>query len=393
MDLSAISLSLQSALLFGAIAFCVLFALLHLREARRGDFAAGYAMGGYLFLSGLYLFPWAAGHLGWYARPATRQVLFYVPFQQLLLIGPCIYLYVNKLLGVHEREKGSNLWHYLPGFLYLLYSLVVWVVDTFYRDYHFFYADGQDKDLATWYQVAGLVSMAGYTTLAYLRYRTYTKTSRQEISYFDAVTYDWVRRYLILLFVLVVLRLLFFVAYPGFGNFGQNFWYYLAYGCVAGTIGLAGYTEAVRRAAGGLVATSLTPELRNAVSAEATPYSDIAEGDLNHWQDRLEALLNEREPFRNPTLSLTDLAAMLELNRRQTSALINLRYEQNFNDFINGHRVRAIQESIQAGRHRERTLLALALEAGFNSKTTFNRVFKRETGLTPGQYQRKVGKS
>ena len=375
------------------MAFCVLFALLHLQEARRGDFPAGYAMAGYLFLSGLYLFPWAAGHLGWYAKPATRRILFYVPFQQLLLIGPCIYLYVRLLLGGSSIKTRTRLRHFLPGLLYLVYSLIVWIVDTFFRRYRFFYADGQDKDLATWYQVAGLISVAGYTTLAYLRYRTYTKTSRQEISYFDAVTYGWVRRYLILLFVLVALRLLFFVAYPGFGNFGQNFWYYLAYGCVAGTIGLAGYTEAVRRAAGGLVAASLTPEVRDFVPAETVPYANIAEGDLDHWQARLEALLNQREPFRNPTLSLTDLAAMLELNRRQTSALINLRYEQNFNDFINGYRVRALQESIQAGRHRERTLLALALEAGFNSKTTFNRVFKRETGLTPGQYQRKVGKS
>ena len=389
MRLAEISLSLQSALLFAAIAFCWLFSLLHLRASRNQETRAGYWMAGFLVLSGLYLFPWAAGHLGWYGEPATREILFYVPFQQLLLIGPCMYLYVRSLLGDAEAKGSPLLRHFLPGLLYLAYSLIVWCVDTFFREYHYFYADGQDKDLAAWYQVVGLLSMAGYTALAYRRYRSYTVAARAEVSFFDAVTYGWVRQYLILLFILVALRLGFFLAYPGFGNFGQNFWYYLAYGGVAGTIGLAAYAEAVRRAAGGLVADS-APLGDDGPANTETPYAGIEEADLDVWQSRLENLMDTAAPYRNPTLSLSDLAAQLNLHRRQTSALINLRYRQNFNDYINGYRVRAIQESIRAGQHREHTLLALALEAGFNSKSTFNRVFKRETGFTPGQYQRKV---
>ena len=58
----------------------------------------------------------------------------------------------------------------------------------------------------------------------------------------------------------------------------------------------------------------------------------------------------------------------------------------NFNDFVNQFRVAAIKERLAQGEHLQFTLLAIALECGFNSKATFNRVFKKWEGKTPGQY-------
>jgi AraC-like DNA-binding protein len=58
----------------------------------------------------------------------------------------------------------------------------------------------------------------------------------------------------------------------------------------------------------------------------------------------------------------------------------------NFNDFVNQHRIEALLQKIAEGEHSIQTLISIALECGFNSKSTFNRAFKRATSLSPKEY-------
>ena len=62
----------------------------------------------------------------------------------------------------------------------------------------------------------------------------------------------------------------------------------------------------------------------------------------------------------------------------------------NFNDYINAHRVEAVKEAIRNGSSKELTLLAIALDCGFNSKTTFNRAFKKHSGISPKSFLQQV---
>jgi AraC-like DNA-binding protein len=96
--------------------------------------------------------------------------------------------------------------------------------------------------------------------------------------------------------------------------------------------------------------------------------------------------MEEQRLYENPTLTLTDLAGALGITTKQTSALVNQGFGMNFNDFVNHYRVEAVKERLARGEHEKFTLLGIALACGFNSKSTFNRVFKRDTSLTPGQY-------
>lgn len=100
----------------------------------------------------------------------------------------------------------------------------------------------------------------------------------------------------------------------------------------------------------------------------------------------LEELMAAERPHLNPRLTLAELARLLDVPPHQLSRQLNEEFGKSFFDFVNGYRVSAFQEAIAAGAHRERTLLSLALEAGFNSKTSFNRAFKKHVGLTPRQY-------
>jgi AraC-like DNA-binding protein len=89
-------------------------------------------------------------------------------------------------------------------------------------------------------------------------------------------------------------------------------------------------------------------------------------------------------------LSLEELAGELNLPVRYVSYLINTYHDTNFHHFVNTYRVREVMRKMEDPAEAHKTLLALALEAGFNSKSTFNQVFKSQTGQSPSEYLRKV---
>jgi AraC-like DNA-binding protein len=98
-----------------------------------------------------------------------------------------------------------------------------------------------------------------------------------------------------------------------------------------------------------------------------------------------EVMARER-PYLDPELSLYKLAELTDMPPNHLSQVINSQAHQNFFDFVNQYRVEAFKEAIARGAARQFTLMALAFEVGFNSKSSFNRAFKKFTGKTPQQY-------
>jgi len=104
----------------------------------------------------------------------------------------------------------------------------------------------------------------------------------------------------------------------------------------------------------------------------------------------LFALMDTEHPWKDPDLTLAELAARLESTPHKVSELLNARVGQTFYDFVNGYRVQEVQRRIASGENRTRTMLTLALDAGFASKSTFNQAFKNRTGQTPSAYRKAI---
>jgi AraC-like DNA-binding protein len=98
------------------------------------------------------------------------------------------------------------------------------------------------------------------------------------------------------------------------------------------------------------------------------------------------SLMETEKPFLNPELSLYQLARQLNQPAKLVSSTINRGTGQTFQAFVNAYRVKEVMQQIENGQHKQLTLLAIALDAGFNSKATFNRVFRAQTGKTPGEF-------
>tara|TARA_R110001592_G_scaffold9555_3_gene50551 strand:+ start:538 stop:2871 length:2334 start_codon:yes stop_codon:yes gene_type:complete len=110
------------------------------------------------------------------------------------------------------------------------------------------------------------------------------------------------------------------------------------------------------------------------------------------YSSRLLKYIQDEKPFLDPNLSLRTLAEQIKINPNQLSWLLNESLNKNFSEFINGYRVQHFKGKVADASQSHLTLLALAYDSGFNSKTVFNTFFKKITGQTPKEYWKEVTK-
>ncbi|MBL8958869.1 MAG: helix-turn-helix domain-containing protein [Gemmatimonadetes bacterium] len=115
--------------------------------------------------------------------------------------------------------------------------------------------------------------------------------------------------------------------------------------------------------------------------------SGLSDRAAQQLKERLLAYMHDARPYRRSELTLAELADGLRTTPHRLSEVLNTELEVTFYDFVNGYRVREVQERLGTPEAANLTLLALALDAGFASKSTFNAAFKRVTGQTPSTYR------
>lgn len=114
--------------------------------------------------------------------------------------------------------------------------------------------------------------------------------------------------------------------------------------------------------------------------------------EIEKYKAQLEQLMSDEKPYLNPDLTLRDLAAQLDLPPNYLSQLLNEGFDKNFSEYVNSYRLEVFKGKVADQNNRHLTILALAYESGFNSKTVFNTFFKKTMGMTPRAYWKKVAK-
>ncbi|ARK12128.1 helix-turn-helix transcriptional regulator [Fibrella sp. ES10-3-2-2] len=103
-------------------------------------------------------------------------------------------------------------------------------------------------------------------------------------------------------------------------------------------------------------------------------------------RQQVDAYIKRHKPYTNPNLTLAELAIRLRIPPHVLSKVLNEEYNKNFFDFINYHRIEELKRRLDDPGFRSYTVLSMAYEVGFNSKTAFNRSFKKLTNQTPSEY-------
>ncbi|ASU35474.1 helix-turn-helix domain-containing protein [Mucilaginibacter xinganensis] len=400
--------SFYSSLLLIFFVHGLVYAILLLRKGVNNESTADKWLGIFLLLCVLNITPWMVGFAGWYDNQPYRDFLFYFPFQHLFFIGPVIFFYVQSLLNPAFQFGRKEWLQLLPGILYLLFTLIMFVTDKLILKKYFFLAGGTDPDFDSWYQYTGFISMSVYFLLSLRYYMIYKKIIVQVISYAEVVLFSWVQKFLIAFLCMLLLKLLFFAGMqiPVFRKlyYVGPWWQYFSFAIVFYYIAITGYSNSIDakisfkinlleyRKATLLLAPVLSLQNDQIIEDAQLIEIDLGETErqdeeenifLMEWRLKIIQLVENEKIYEDPELSLNQMAKQLQTNASVLSKAINQGFGFNFNDFINQYRIEKVKQMLYAGEQKTKTLLGIAYDCGFNSKATFNRAFKKATGLSP----------
>ncbi len=390
----------------------LVYAFLLFRKAYQQERPSDNWLGFFLVMSILYICPWMLGFAGWYWGTEClecRNFMFYVPMNHTLLMGPVIYMYIRSLLNPGFTFNKMDRWHFVPGFAYILWTIIVAVTDLLVMK-RYYLMDGQnDPDFDTWYQAIGLISLLIYLILSLRYYLMYRAFIVQELSFADTVQFKWVRNFLIACFLYFFSTIFLDILRLVGVNIGyqDTWWYYLLFAFIFYYIAISGYANSIEQKktfeldflryrmpnliGGGehpLEVQTEDASFEVLMPAEFTSSNQTADSVIpSIWKEKVENAILVERMYRNPELTLTDLANHLGTNPSLLSKIINRSFGKNFNDYVNQYRVLEVKENLADPQNAHLTIMSLAYDAGFNSKATFNRAFKKFTGDNPKTYQ------
>lgn len=132
-------------------------------------------------------------------------------------------------------------------------------------------------------------------------------------------------------------------------------------------------------------------------SIAETPTASYSKSGLN--QNKIEDLarrlsqhIEQQKPYLNEDLNLNILAEQCSMQPSQLSQVINQQYQKNFYDFVNQYRVEEAKKRLRSSDYDHLSVLGIAFDCGFKSKSSFNRYFKKYTGISPSAFKKKQAK-
>lgn len=335
------------------------------------------------------------GFMDWYDTFRNTKInYFLIPFD--LAFAPLLYFYVRSVTISDFKFHKKDYWHFLFFGIYFPFRLGIWLYDRMQTGYH----ETQNGNIMShpWMEyfyilffIFTSIQMILYLAFAFQHYLNY----KNKIHHYFSNTYNlelnWLRNFLLVYTFLYLYGTGQVVVDTFFTSLSyiQEWWFHLASAMAIIYVSIMGYFTKTESLSG----LSFDPSTVKTASLILPEVSSVAprKPDTNKRDmEKLIQFMENEKPYLNPELNLIDLSNALGMSRSQVSQLINTGLGKNFNDYINQFRVSAVQEMLRAGRQEELSLLGIAYDCGFNSKATFNRVFKKLTGTSPSAYAKNL---
>jgi len=318
--------------------------------------------------------------------------LNYLPYQLPFLVvpfvyGPLLFLYINSLISENPRFRWTDILHFLP-------FLILFGIAFFFKD-----IQGQESptvpfpdDNPSWfaksiYNILIFTSITAYSFLVLVLFFRHRKRIKEQFSFKSSrITLTW------LLFITLTIYFSYFLSFVVSGinifvikvPFDPKVFTYIGLTLFSFAFSFYGYQQAAiyNRYPEGF------PSMLGEHKEEQPKYarSGLSDVNLKKIIDKLEKIMQSEKLYLQPELSLADVSKRLGIPRHHLTQALNIQIGKNFYTYINEYRVKAVIDNLKKPEYRNYTVLAVAFDSGFNSKSTFNSVFKKITGMTPSDF-------
>ncbi len=307
-----------------------------------------------------------------------------------LLFGPLLYLYVDFSLRKAPRFRPKDWLHFLP------FAITYLAMTPFLFGYSAeqkLLADSLDfnsefKSLFITGFVMFFITAVIYPVFAYRKITNYQKYISDNFAYKETISLRWLKNLIwgaAAIFLSVIIA---FLLQEGLNvDFGFKA-EIIPDILVVIFIAVLGFFGIRQQGIFNDTHTHTSNPDIDAVAPEKESYkkSGLKTSDAEILHQKLLDLMKNEKPYLEPKLSLSQLAEKLDITSNNLSQIINQCDEKNFYDFVNGYRVQEFISLASSPQNKNMNLLGIALDAGFNSKSSFNQVFKKITCKTPREY-------
>jgi AraC-like DNA-binding protein len=292
----------------------------------------------------------------------------------LLLHGPLIWLYIKSLQG-SANLKRIDLLHFLPFVLFIInLAIRFWFVPNKEKIGLMTSESFQSRWTYFFFVSVIAISVPTYMFFGLVELNRIQKKVKEYYSTIDNNNLNWLRN---LVFVGLILYSIF-----GLLHIANLFFSFISYKDYQATAFVIASLFILILGFLGQKQSTLFNNYNNFESI-ASIQTEI---NPNSFYNKLELIMKLSKPFLNPELTISDLAKLMEIDTGELSKYLNKTMEQNFYTFINRYRIQTFKEYVETNKFPDYNILGIAFECGFNSKATFNRVFKHFENSTPKTY-------
>ena len=307
-----------------------------------------------------------------------------------LTFGPFLFLYTKYLLYRRWFFKSRDFLHFVP-FVFFTFLYFTFFRGKFSFDTHRFLITDGYVFVRIIFSVAFLASVSFYTYLTLLILGRHRKRLQDRFSFLsESNELNW-------LYVLTGIFSLTYLLYFALGlyNVVTNQGYFdIAYTSdvfltiLAFSVSYFGIKQPYL--------FKLVPEEKeetkeakeHSTQKEKYKNSNLSDEQKEEYIEHIYAFMQTERPFLNAELTVQDLSKQLNISRHHLTEILNNDIGKNFFTFVNEYRVEEVKRRLLDERFEHLTIVAIAFESGFNSKSTFNSIFKQNTGLSPSDYRK-----
>ena len=309
-----------------------------------------------------------------------------------MLFGPFLYLYVRALLSSNPVFKRRDWIHFLPFVIFAVYTLIFSANKPVYN-LHFFEHDGFLVERII-FGLSFYFSISLYTIRTLVHLHRHRKRLRDYYSYdSEIITLRWVMFVGILFSIIYILVMssgifnLFilnreFIDPELFSSTGLTL--------LSFAVSFYGYKQTK------LENAFVEPEevqKRQSDIAKPTPSkyqkSSLKEEDMKRYLQELIQLMKDEKPYLNGELTIQELSDKLGITKHHLTQILNTKLILNFYAFVNEYRIEEVKQRLSDPRNKNLKIMSIAYDSGFNSKSSFNTIFKSHTGMTPSEFMEK----
>lgn len=336
-----------------------------------------------IFLMSLASFNLYANYVNWFNSNVLRCISDLIPLVVVMPFGPLLYFYIRSSLDPNFKITKKLRFHFYPVIIDFVpqltaYIFIIGVLTGLLKNHPepwgiFIDTYNVYADIPRWMSVSFYVWMS-------LKYLYSFKQEHNGVLNGQTNNFKWLQQFIRVFAAFQVLWFFYLVPYviPRYTDVMLNTfdWYplYIPLAIIIYWLGIKGY---------------IVSQTENGLIKKAQPVSSTLSAEtISQTIASLKKSMTDDKLFLNSNLNLNILSEHISIPQKTISFVLNQNLNKSFSEFVNEYRIEAFKEKILQPETDNLTIAGIALECGFSSQATFQRIFKQSIGISPSEFRR-----